>query len=1041
MRSYIRAVAIAALGFGAVSLAHADGCVGGTPCQPPVSLGISGHTITTINASARNSATATPNATNSIYFFEATTGGSATNVEDPVNGTVKIVAIVYFGSGNPNDVIPGPIQPVVGGTTYNVFVKVCPPGTSVTDSGCTAWVSMGSVGTTSYPANPGFPNIASADTAPRQFTARTSGVQDFNNVIGWQFEIVNDDAKLPGGNSGFITQQPFSGSGSGVPGNGAGVYLLDNNDYGSLLPNLGYHGVERLIYFYNKLGPDYTTPRFYTQPVDPVPGAVSNITHCSARLDFTNAASNPANPNDSQYTVNVGGAVLSGSASQTVTIGGTGIFSDGNFVTYTNLQAGTLYNPTLVVPNRGGGSWRPSTTVSFASFNTISWNGSFSVTNRTTTGATFNVITLNTTGITSWQMQIDGSPVGSPTAGVPPATIPITGLNPNTSHTARILLNETSGCTSALPTTAIQFYTLPAAPTGGSWTAAGPRDIQAGWTDANPPAGNPNGASYRLQSCTQDPNINPGSCTNKSPNPTKSGTNVTSTINNLLPETQYWGRVQTIAASGSAADDSAWLSLGNLTTPNEDPSVVSGPTTVVHITSATLSVVATDNGGPSHLRFLWNVTVFPSGGSPSLTSANGTTVIAGNNATNTTQVTFQAVGTYGGTVVITDHDGTGGQSITVPWSTNSTSIPTTVVVSPANTTIGTGQTQTFTVVVRDQNGVIMAPTPAVTWSITAPANGNTINSSGLFTANALGTYQVRATVNSNGVNGATNVTVNPTVPSFALNGDPSAVPHITSATLTALGQGFNGEPAITYTWSLVSKPTGALDPDFAPNNGTNAAKNSFVTLHAAGQYTLQCLLRDTVNSLTNSKNVTFTINQSVDRILVATPDGKTDVTVQSAATQPFVASGLDQFGNPITLNNIQWSVLSGNGNISGSGIFNSNSIGQKVIVRALDPATGKFGTATVTVVSFDVSGAIAFPVPYKSTVSNSITFRGVGNDAKIRVYTASGREVWSLHVTPTNGEYVWDVKNSSGERLASGVYFYVIESTQGKKDGKLIIIQ
>jgi hypothetical protein len=37
--------------------------------------------------------------------------------------------------------------------------------------------------------------------------------------------------------------------------------------------------------------------------------------------------------------------------------------------------------------------------------------------------------------------------------------------------------------------------------------------------------------------------------------------------------------------------------------------------------------------------------------------------------------------------------------------------------------------------------------------------------------------------------------------------------------------------------------------------------------------------------------------------------------------------------------------------------------------------------------------------------------------------------------------YPWNVKNSSGESIASGVYFYVIESPEGKKNGKLIIIQ
>jgi len=105
-------------------------------------------------------------------------------------------------------------------------------------------------------------------------------------------------------------------------------------------------------------------------------------------------------------------------------------------------------------------------------------------------------------------------------------------------------------------------------------------------------------------------------------------------------------------------------------------------------------------------------------------------------------------------------------------------------------------------------------------------------------------------------------------------------------------------------------------------------------------------------------------------------------------------------------------------------------------------SNGKSGFATVSLVSFDVSGAIAYPVPYKSTMGiGGVTFKGIGNDAKIRIYTSSGREIFSTEVTPQTGQYTWPVENSGGEKVASGVYFYVIESQDGKKDGKIIIIQ
>jgi len=308
MKTFLRSFAILTLGLlGSSSIIYAA-CDGSTTSCNPAPNGAPTATITTINVSVKNSATSTPNVHNSVYFFEATVNVSPSDIIDGVNGTVVWVGVNYLGTGNVNDAINGVIDPVVGGTPYNIFAQACPPGASGPDTtGCSVWVSLGSIGTSAYPANPGFLNVAPADTAPRQFTARTSSVQDSNDVLAWELEVVNDDPDLAAGNSGFLNQQPFSGQ-----SNGTGAFSVTSGQYPGLLPNVEYSISEYLIYHYNKSGPTWPNGQastFFTQPVNPVPGAITNVTHCSATLAFSNAAANPANPADSTYLINVGGTV------------------------------------------------------------------------------------------------------------------------------------------------------------------------------------------------------------------------------------------------------------------------------------------------------------------------------------------------------------------------------------------------------------------------------------------------------------------------------------------------------------------------------------------------------------------------------------------------------------------------------------------------------------------------------------------------------------------------------------------------------------
>lgn len=90
----------------------------------------------------------------------------------------------------------------------------------------------------------------------------------------------------------------------------------------------------------------------------------------------------------------------------------------------------------------------------------------------------------------------------------------------------------------------------------------------------------------------------------------------------------------------------------------------------------------------------------------------------------------------------------------------------------------------------------------------------------------------------------------------------------------------------------------------------------------------------------------------------------------------------------------------------------------------------------------DLSTAHCYPVPFKPSAGHTkITFTGLTQSARIRVYTLSGRLVRTLEKTGTGDTLDWDVKNAAGESLASGVYVFVVKSPSQTAYGKLMVIR
>ena len=941
---------------GLSNLAYATCTGAGDPCNAPRNATIISHSATTILESAQNSATG--NAANSIYFFQATTLGSAQN-----NGTLDrntvIVFTADFGTGDPSDVISNTIRPLLATTNYNVFAKACPPGSSnPTDAGCSAWVSAGAQ-TTDNLTNAGFSDVASADTQPLQFTAKTNNsVADQNNVVAWVATQLT---------STEVSACSFSKSVQPFPQSGTTSLTITSTDCNTLAPNRPYRLVEHLVYDPTQSAPAYTTAVFYTQPQPAQgPAGVDSHTHFSVTVHFTGNASNH---NGTQYKVIIhNGGDISGSV---VTNSGLVTADGGSTIAPLKISGLTpdpvnpkTFTAGVIAVNEGGSPWKDSTEFTIGTFVIQPFQVTFNFSNVTTNAATAGMTINDASGVDHFHIVQNGTNLANQAwtggSGAPASqNVALSGLSPNTVYNIQAVVCEStdsSECSGSLPTTAASFTTTPAVPTAQNFTSGGPFSLTFTWA-AN---GNPNGTTYELQYST-------------------------------------------------------------------DQTFNSGVTTVTSNTnSGTLTI---NNGGATPI------------------SAN-TTYFARIRARNVSRPTWpdSAYANY---------------SMSATTAQNQQAI--TINCNPGASLL-TGQTDTCSATVTDPSGNPIA-NQAVTWALT-PTSGNTLSTtngpSTVVTAKEASATPFTLTASLSGYADAHfDITIANSGVSVVFS--TLTITSPTEGVLTALGHdnNVNGTP-ISYMWALTSQSPTGLVPTFCTNtsNGTPSAATCNVTFKAAGTYVFTVTMSN--NDGTNTGVTPSTGIAQVLTGLTVCPNGipncpKT-ITIQTLVNQTFTATGADQFKAPMTqsaLPNLQWTGP-GSGNFSSQSSqasFSSAQTGTNFLITATDPASGQSDHVTVNVQSFDISGAYAYPVPWKHSMGvDHITFTGVGNDVQLRIYTASGREVYSTHELPANHDpnntnpnndsfITWNIQNKSGENIASGVYLYVLESPAGKKHGKLIIIQ
>lgn len=268
--------------------------------------------------------------------------------------------------------------------------------------------------------------------------------------------------------------------------------------------------------------------------------------------------------------------------------------------------------------------------------------------------------------------------------------------------------------------------------------------------------------------------------------------------------------------------------------------------------------------------------------------------------------------------------------------------------------------------------------------------------------------------------------------------NPNPVQGGTSTQLSTLGGTFssNGsESVLNYTWTS----NGPAPVSFS-SNGTNAAKNATATFSKIGTYTFQVRVRDSMtNFAVDSQALSVVVNAGVGSVVVS-PKA---VTLMPGDPFNFSAVVRDQFGAPLS-SAVTWTASAG-AIASNTGSFTAPQQGSTINVTATAGTKSDTANVTLSIIGVgsngDLSNVKVGPVPFKSTSGDpGVTFRNLPSGTTIRLFTAYGRIVQTYKVD-NGGEQLWDLTNANFSQVASGVYFYSVESGGNKKEGKLVIIR
>jgi hypothetical protein len=158
--------------------------------------------------------------------------------------------------------------------------------------------------------------------------------------------------------------------------------------------------------------------------------------------------------------------------------------------------------------------------------------------------------------------------------------------------------------------------------------------------------------------------------------------------------------------------------------------------------------------------------------------------------------------------------------------------------------------------------------------------------------------------------------------------------------LSVRGADDGGASNLSYTWSTIGTPPAPVDFSI---NSSNAARDTTATFAEAGTYRFLVTVTDAEGS-----SATSSVDVTVAQTLTGLALSPASPTVVENTSQQFTATVTDQFGNPMAMPPLLWSVRSGLGSITSAGLFTASST---------------FGTTTIQASSGGVTAAATITVP------------------------------------------------------------------------------
>jgi len=104
-----------------------------------------------------------------------------------------------------------------------------------------------------------------------------------------------------------------------------------------------------------------------------------------------------------------------------------------------------------------------------------------------------------------------------------------------------------------------------------------------------------------------------------------------------------------------------------------------------------------------------------------------------------------------------------------------------------------------------------------------------------------------------------------------------------------------------------------------------------------------------------------------------------------------------------------------------------------------DTKTSAWASANITLTSNHLAAVSVYPNPWRNgRHSTPITFGNLPSHTTVKIFTVSGHLLAEL---TGSGSISWDLKNKSGQAVASGIYLYTLEAAGQNTRGKFAIVR